>query len=260
MPVTKRSPYLFTSTASFPGGIVASTLTGNQTISGSQSVTGTLTVSGSVSVASERAGGAANYANFSTTGRLTFAGTGRFKRDLVIPWTAFAAGSANTSGSSDAQSAASLIDAGTLSGSIPCLAFMNTLSACMVNATHPFPSDYATTGSVQLLADWAFAKTLASIAYIGACVYYVTGSNNVAAAGAFAGSGLTVASATSSTACTMTTTQLGTLNSFSASAGVIVAKFWRDATNASDISGSEFRFLGLRLRYVSDNYGPASTE
>lgn len=257
-PVQKRIPYLFTSNASFTGGLSASSLTlaGNQTVSGSQTVTGTFTVSGSTKV-----GGTANYASITNAGRLTFAGTARNRRELFIPWTAFAAGSANTSGSSDAQTAASEIDAGTLSGSIPCLAFMNTLSACMVNATVPFPVDAATTGSVALYADWAYAKTLASIAYIGACAYYVQGGRVISNANSFAGSGVTVASAVNSTACVITTTQIATLSSFSSStSGVIAVKFWRDATNASDISGSEFRLLGLRLRYTSDNFGPASSE
>ncbi len=257
-PVQKRIPYLFTSTASFTGGLSASSfeLAGNQTVSGSQSVTGAFTVSGSTKI-----GGAANYASITNAGRLTFAGTGRVQKEVVIPWTAFAAGSANTSGSSDAQTAASEIDAGTLSGSIPCLAFMNTLSACMVNATVPFPLDAATSGSVRLYADWSFAKTLASIAYIGACAYYVQGGAAISTAARFAGSGVTVASATTATACNITTTQIGTLSSFSAcTGGVITVKFWRDATNASDISGSEFRFLGLRLRYLSDNLGPAAWE
>lgn len=206
-----------------------------------------------------RTGTGTAYTDFSTGGRLTMVGTARVQKDLWIPWSAFS--SSGIGGSAAAGNSGSVTDAITVSGSIPALGFRNTTSACSVVAVVSPPLDAATTGSVTLLADWTYSKVAASVAVIGACVFYVQGGSVISDAGAFAGSGVLAASAINATACVITTSSFAQVNSFSGSTnGAIVIKFWRDAVSASGNAGSEFGLLGVRMRYLSNSLGPASTE
>ena len=206
-----------------------------------------------------RVGDATNYTEFGTQGQVTGTGKGRIQKDHWISWREFSA--CSLGGSAAAANSGSNTDPITVSGSFPVLGFKNTLSACAVWASTRFPLDAATSGSVQLLADWTFVKTAGSAAVLGACVYYVQGGSVISDAGAFAGSGIKAVSSLVSTACSITTSSFANIRSFGASTtGDIVVKFWRDGTSASDSSGSEFGLVGLRLRYVSSTPGPASNE
>lgn len=192
-------------------------------------------------------------------GPTTFAGGGRFQKEMVVPWYAF--GASSTGGSTVAGNSGSNTDPITVGGSFPALGFRDTGSACAVWATSVLPLDADTSGSVTLYADWLFSTVGGSCAAIGACVFYLTGGSVISDAGAFAGSGLVAASAVNSTACVVTTSSFAKINSFSASTGgAVVVKFWRDAVSGSDDSGSEFGLLNVRLRYLANTLGPSSTE
>ncbi len=211
-------------------------------------------------------GGSANYNSFAaSTGRQLMYGTGRVIRDISLFPGDFLA--ATTSGSM--TTASMLVD---ISGSV----FADTAASLSFNYIYPsakvtasptcafapftVPRDADTTGSVTVWVEWTCPTTTAT-----------AGSKCVLHGGiAYFGSGSTVRTAASTGACVAynnttalkwVSSSLGTLPSFNANDtwGVFVLR--NDLSDAGEtIGGSAIRVSAVRLSYVANSLGDASTE
>lgn len=211
-------------------------------------------------------GGTSNYSQFSSTGRLTMAGTARVKKDQWIEPESFLI--ATTSGSWESASMEVDITGSTwagVSGSLVSLKYAGPAANVAGSPTTAFakvpkPYDADTSGSIDVWVEWTANESLANSPSV-TCIK---------AAMAYFGSGSTVRTAAScgaspqydsDDALVWHSSSLGTLPSWTDndSWGVFVIR--HDISETDETMGaSTFRIAGVRLRYTACALGVASTE
>lgn len=225
-----------------------------------------------------RFGGASNYSNVDTAGRLTMVGTARTYKEIWVPATQF--GVYSSSAASAVGSASGNVALTNKPGTIGASAFSGSQAACilipvlvargasdavgasMVYATAvvPKPLDADTTGCINVRLVWTVVDPppldpkntfcfKAAMGYISAGSYLQRGASCGTTASYFD----TVASS-------FYEVSLGNLPSWGAADLAGVLQVGVDGTvAASNTAGSAWAILGAKLRYVANSLGTVTT-
>ena len=213
-----------------------------------------------------RLGGASNYTDISTAGRLTMAGTARVRKDIWIPADEFWAQSP-CSGSMSSGSLLLDVTGSAFAGVSGSMAQIRvfqpaanvTGSPTTATATFRVPRDKDTTGSVACNVEWTAHDTHAtsgSVFVIKAALGYLAGSAVVRTAASVGASPAYNYTASG----TWHSTNIGNLPSFGANDTMGILVLRHDQSESDDTGGSGIAFAGVRLTYTACALGTASSE
>lgn len=249
------------------GGVTlaASVVTAN----GAGNVVGgvSLTASTIATTGSTKLGGTANNSQFSATGRMTMAGTGRARGEVVLPATAFHPWGASSAGAGASVFATASYVFKSVQGAtaddgnhrMPTISPSTTGSDARMNTTFFVPLDADTTGSVLAYVEMlqnAATSTPSSMGFTLRYNYMANGASRTTA-GSVQGAIPALATADVSVG-TRISGSLPALPSFGTVGDMIAIELQMHTGTCT--AGVAYDFAGLRLRYTKSSLGVASSE